>query len=422
MGTPSTVSSAGYLASASSGAPSTPWSASRPPSTPSSGSSAKRFLQGAGSPPPSGTAKGFLHRNRDLSSNIIAGGYGTPRYQRPEDIDYPLSPDAKRRRVMGLPYAVVQRTANGPPTPFAFPRHHEPLPRPDFMNSPTFTMGPPPHPHSTHHQPKSSLTLPPLQKISLSGDSTQSKSVKAMVMSIPPLNKIRMLSKIARPLPNPSPASPAFETRGFIIAIDGQEAAAVEQITAYLNTVFTPSHAVKVFQPPVTAEESKESGTEENRVLSIEDCHLNMAKYLTLSSQVKSYVTTSPLSYALTNSSPPVSPKSMPVGSDTAHSPSTDVEMTDRPSAAASGPSSSTTPCKNPAVAGPRTPITPIALVPSYLLTHTDLFACRVPIEDNYAPTEHWTWMANMWRGIVGPDITIAVRGYDAGSGAVDSA
>ncbi|KAL9590252.1 MAG: hypothetical protein Q9203_000925 [Teloschistes exilis] len=407
MGTPSTVSSSGYLVSASSGAPSTPWSATRPPSTPSSGSSAKRFLQGAGSPPSNGTGKGF-HHNKDISKNIVAQSHSTPRHKHHEDIDYPLSPDAKRRRVMGPPYAVIPRVANGPPTPFAFSRYQEPLPRPDFMNLPAFAMGPPPRPRPSYHRPKSSFTLPPLQKAASLSDATQARSVEAMVMSIPTLKKIRILANISPPLADPSPASPAFETRGFIIAVDGQEAAAVEQITTYLRAVFAPSNPIKVFQSPATAEESKESETVEKRTLSIENCHLTMAKYLALSSQLKSYITSSSLNATSAKSSPAVSPKSIPVRPSRAVPSSSDVEMIDR-SATTLTPTISTA----SAIAGSSSPI-PIALVPAYQLTRTDLSACHVPIDDNYAPTDHWQWMASMWRGTIGPDITIAVRRYES--------
>ncbi|KAL8706528.1 MAG: hypothetical protein Q9225_007941, partial [Loekoesia sp. 1 TL-2023] len=147
MTTPNTIPSAGYPVSASPAGPVTPYSANRPPSTPSTGSSAKKFLQGAGSPPLTSSANSFLHRNRDLSNNITPLGLATPRFKRPEDADFPISPDAKRRRVAGAHYIAAPRIVNGPATPFAFPRRRESLPRPDFMNSPTFAMGPPPRPH-----------------------------------------------------------------------------------------------------------------------------------------------------------------------------------------------------------------------------------------------------------------------------------
>ncbi|KAL8873205.1 MAG: hypothetical protein Q9174_001288 [Haloplaca sp. 1 TL-2023] len=411
MNTPAALSSAGYQASASSNSPGTPYSANRPPSTPSTASSAKRFLQGAGSPPPPTSGKTFLNRNRDLSSNISALGLATPRMKRPEDAEYPLSPDVKRRRIAGQPYGPGQRAANGPSTPFAFPRRRESLPRPDFMNSPTFTMGPPPRPHPIAHPPDSSLTLPPLRHSLPSGDVSQAKSVEAMVMSIPTLNKIRILSKISPPLAKTNSTSPGPESRGFIIAVDGQESAAVEQITAYLNTVCTPSYAVKVFQSPLLAEESQDDGTEDDKaaMTTLEECHLTMAKYLALSVQLKAYITSSPsTSGGRALSSPAVSPKSVPLAKP----------RTETPSMAAADASKPTFATETLTSSAKETPdaLVPVALVPAYQLTNTDRSACRVPIDDSYAPTDHWQWMASMWRGIVGPDITIAVRGNDDGS------
>ncbi|KAI4182096.1 MAG: hypothetical protein LQ348_004901 [Seirophora lacunosa] len=402
MNTPGTTPSAAFPMSASTTGPGTPYSANRPPSTPSTGSSAKRFLHGAGSPPVSSAGSSFLHRNKDLSNSISALGLATPRYKRPEDADFPMSPDGKRRRLMGVPYAPAPRVQSGPSTPFAFPRRRESLPRPDFMNSPTFVMGPPPRPYSVAHPPDSSLTLPPLHQASAPGNSTQAKSVEAMVMSIPALNKIRMLSKISPPLANPGPASPAFETRGLVIAIDGQEAAAVEQITAYLNTVLTRTYAVKLFQSPLAAEEPNEKITTEETetgITSLGRCHLNMTKYLTLSAQLKSFITSHPKASTSTASSPAISPKSIPVKT-------TSSEL-GTPSPTLAEPASLTS--------APGASAVPVALVPAYQLTQTDASACRVPIDDNYAPTDHWQWMASMWRGIVGPDVTLAVKAVEEG-------
>ncbi|KAL9003260.1 MAG: hypothetical protein Q9188_003856 [Gyalolechia gomerana] len=415
MNTPSTITSAGFPVSATPRGPATPYSANRPPSTPSTGSSAKKFLQGAGSPPLTSSANNFLHRNKDLSNNITALGLATPRFRRREDADLSISPDAKRRRVAGAHYIPAPRIANGPATPYAFSRRRGSLPRPDFMNSPTFAMGPPPRPYPVAHPPDSSLTLPPLQNTASLGDSTQAKSVEAMVMSIPTLNKIRILSKISPPLANPSPASPAFATRGFIISIDGQEAAAIEQMTAYLNTVLTPSHGVKVYRPPPAAEESKESETsknEEHSTSSIESCHLSMAKYLTLSTQLRSYITSAQEASASAASSPAVSPKSIPAKTRPAIR-DLDTPSTGTPSSTLAEPASASSAEMGERTGSVTDRLLPVALVPSYQLTQTDASACHVPIDDNYAPTDHWQWMASMWRGIVGPDITIVIKAYD---------
>ncbi|KAL8697078.1 MAG: hypothetical protein Q9224_002478, partial [Gallowayella concinna] len=396
--TPTAISSAGYLASVSSISPSTPYSANRPPSTPSTASSAKRFLQGAGSPPLTASATTFVQRNRDLSNNITALGLTTPRYKRPEDAAFPLSPDAKRRRVNGAPYVGAPRFPNGPATPFGFPRRKESLPRLDLMNSPTFTMGPPPRPLQVAHQPESSLTLPPLQNTSISGESTQAKSVEAMVMSMQTLSKIRILAKASAPLANPGPASPGFQTKGLIIAIDGQESAAVEQITAYLNTVLASSYAIKEFEAPAAIDESRDGASSSITTDSLEQYHTNITKYHFLSAQLKAYVTTIPLTITSTTSSPAVSPKSFPAAKPqpAIHSIVAPSSTIGTPSSTFAEPPSASTSTTD---FGPsKRTITdtriPIALVPYYQLTQTDAFASHVPIDDNWTPVEHWQWMA----------------------------
>jgi hypothetical protein len=58
--------------------------------------------------------------------------------------------------------------------------------------------------------------------------------------------------------------------------------------------------------------------------------------------------------------------------------------------------------------------ITPVIIVPGYQLFASDVYAMRVPILDAYSPADHWQWMATLWRGTVGPDITIYVRDASA--------
>ncbi|KAL8674738.1 MAG: hypothetical protein Q9168_000896 [Polycauliona sp. 1 TL-2023] len=416
MTTPISVSSAGYLASASTVSPGTPYSANRPPSTPSTASSAKRFLQGASSPPFTSSASTFTQRNRDLSNNIGAMGVATPRYKRPEDSAFPLSPDAKRRRVMGGPYPGGPRLAGGPPTPYGFSRRKESLPRLDFMNSPTFAMGPPPRPHPAVHHPDSSLTLPPLQKSSASDESTQAKSVEAMVMSMSTVNKIRVLAKASTPLTKPNPTSPAFQTRGLIIAIDGQEHAAVEQITANLNNVLAPTYAVQEFRLPADLDKSEEGADSDTKTDSLEHCHRNMAKYHSLSTQLKSYITSTPLAPTSAASSPAVSPKSIPSKlKPTAHSTATPPSSVGTPSSTFAEPPSAASTDFGPSKRKAAETLHPVALVPGYQLTQTDAFASHIPIDDAWTPVEHWQWMAAMWRGTVGPDITIAVKAVEDG-------
>ncbi|OJD35942.1 hmg box protein [Diplodia corticola] len=53
---------------------------------------------------------------------------------------------------------------------------------------------------------------------------------------------------------------------------------------------------------------------------------------------------------------------------------------------------------------------TPVLIMPTYSLRATDAWASRLHVGDNYARSDHWQWSATLWRGIVGPDITVYVR------------
>jgi hypothetical protein len=43
------------------------------------------------------------------------------------------------------------------------------------------------------------------------------------------------------------------------------------------------------------------------------------------------------------------------------------------------------------------------------MLTRCILAAARIPIRDAYSPMAHWQWVASLWRGAIGPDLTIWV-------------
>ena len=94
-----------------------------------------------------------------------------------------------------------------------------------------------------------SLRLPPLQTQLQSSTHTttqrpdlrtdnrdsQAKSVEAMVMSIPYVNKIKVLTKISPPLLPSSPTSPARDIRGVVIAVESADKALLEEIGAFIN-------------------------------------------------------------------------------------------------------------------------------------------------------------------------------------------
>lgn len=248
-------------------------------------------------------------------------------------------------------------------------------------------------------------------------------------MSISTPNKIRVLAKISPPLASPGPSSPKHATRGFVIAVDGADAKAVSQVTACLCKVLEPSHPVRVFEGPSADKGSEVSFTAYLRTIEA---------YHALSQDVIAFITTLPekqkekeQEIEIENEKPneeddreegelspdSISPKSTTITTAATNASSADTEMKDLPQ---TNPATTTTTNNNnnndsrndslsqPPVLPPLP--TPIAILPTYQLTHTDTAASRIPIQDAYAPIDHWQWMATLWRGIVGADITVAVR------------
>jgi len=52
----------------------------------------------------------------------------------------------------------------------------------------------------------------------------------------------------------------------------------------------------------------------------------------------------------------------------------------------------------------------PIAILSLFSLHASNTFACRIPLIDTYAPNDHWSWNATQWRGVVGADLTIYLK------------
>ena len=324
----------------------------------------------------------------------------------------PTSPDPKRRRVGHSPHSPtrVQQPSRAPIIP---PRQQEILHRPNFIERRTTAAAPvqrPFHQRAQHvptplHLKKDSAErLPGLKTGNALDGLAQNFSVDAMVNSKQSVNKVKLLAKISPSLPTPGTASPPFAVRGAIIAVDGAENEAVKRVTEYLHDFLAKDKEYKIQiwngSPPV-------------------DKAANFSEYLRLirdwhwkSQQIVHHITT----LAYPRSPTPVSPRTVPSSRITAsverispsrletlarnakHSASEESEATKSPHASRETSFSSTP-----------SPV-PIALVPHFQLSQTDFFASRIPISDSYAPIDHWQWMATLWRGVVGPDITIVVK------------
>jgi hypothetical protein len=215
----------------------------------------------------------------------------------------------------------------------------------------------------------------------------QSRSVEAMVMSVPPSVKIKVLGRITPPLKDPGPASPAISVRGSIIAIEGEDTAAVKELADWLNDFLSKDkeYSPRVAEPP-------RGPSEDEKEVSFED-YLDLIKeWHGKSKEMIRYITT------------PVTSSDSDSDSETKSPRSSDQDNEDgkcSPPLASSQDSSSVK--------------KPVVILPTYQLRASDVYTSRIPIQDSYSPTDHWQWMATLWRGTVGPDLTIYVKSLEKG-------
>lgn len=198
------------------------------------------------------------------------------------------------------------------------------------------------------------------------------KSIEAMVMTIPYVSKIKVLTKISPPLAPPGPTSPAQEIRGAVVAVEGSDKALLSEIGSFVLEYLSkdPSFAITDWSTDARPKETDmemadapKSADSEERDPFIDYLSI-ISEWHKKSQEITKYITTAP-------PTPPDEPK---------------------------------TPSE------PKTKVLPVALLPAgFSLSTSDTFALRIPINDSYAPVDHWQWMATLWRGIVGPDLTVYV-------------
>lgn len=303
-----------------------------------------------------------------------------PSSARDDSIMYsPLTPDSKRRRYnnystnngrrVDIPYYVHRRDSLPP----IQPRYSPPN---------TATMHPPRTPRDMRRGSVDLNVMVPNQKDQGSSQYDQSRSVEAMVMSVPYAVKIKVLGRITPPLKDPGPTSPAVKVRGAIIAIEGDDAAAVQDLTRWLNNFLSKDqeYAPIVEKPPqLPAEDVDEVSFEEYLDL-IQSWHRK-------SKQMIKYIT---------------NPLHLPTSSAS----TSDDEDARATSVNADKPATPPTPSQKSPVAKP------VIILPTYQLGASDAYASKIPIQDVYSPMDHWQWVATLWRGTVGPDLTIYVRNH----------
>jgi hypothetical protein len=192
----------------------------------------------------------------------------------------------------------------------------------------------------------------------------QSRSVEAMVMSVPYPVKIKVLGRITPALKDPGPTSPAIPVRGAIIAVEGDDLPAVKELSKWLKEFLTKE---KEYNPRI---EDPPKGPMDSKDVTFED-YLDLIKeWHNKSKEMIKYITTS------------ITPSNSDSENADDASTSSTHEIT----------------------------VKPVIILPTYQLHASDAYTSRIPIQDAYSPTDHWQWMATLWRGTVGPDLTIYIH------------
>lgn len=255
---------------------------------------------------------------------------------------------------------------------------------------------PPLHTHLTQSPPSANSSVryvSPTGPVLSAGLDSQAKGVEAMIMSIPWDNKIEMLCRVCRPLPAPRPGSPRTETRGPLIVIDGPRDEMLREVAATVEKALSSSEEVALrtwgendpdVEVPEVPAGSRTHCVMSRSFLSYFD---RVAKWYERSNEIIQHITTQPGS--LPDDASQAEKRASSEGSVSG----------------STKPRSSTEPTEAPASTR-----VPVALVPTgFSLTLCDKFARAAPIADAYSPVDHWGWMANFWRGVMGPDLFVYV-------------
>ncbi|KAI1480387.1 hypothetical protein F4774DRAFT_408888 [Daldinia eschscholtzii] len=257
--------------------------------------------------------------------------------------------------------------------------------------SPAVNQGPgqtraPPHIQTSHGVPN--------------GANTPSK--QQQIQHTPPrwsfLLKLEVLRSISSPLKPPAPGGQLFETRGPLIAIEGAAPAILKEVATVVEKALSVSgeYAVKTWAEdtktqliPIDADGRNNSNPSENQQGIEESGHQRGSGLLSpLATYVAKMLKWHKISEDL-------------IRYITSHPPSTSTtpDETGEDSQAVEG------------VSPKSKPRLPVAVVSDgYSLTVSDKYASSLHVNDAYRADDHWQWLATLWRGIVGPDLTIYVK------------
>jgi len=225
--------------------------------------------------------------------------------------------------------------------------------------------------------------------------------------AIPTLSKLQAIAKICRPLPAPE-LNPGASPRGAIIAIEGDDAAAVKSLCDSLaetlkgELVEIVEGKGEVDETSSPAERNPKGGGHAIRSDNMQDFSggeftssddylgeeaVKTAKYLKCVADWRLY------SYMMRRKVLPTRPHS------------DNPEAHDSQSLATTNPATRNQQGSTSQASGKL----PILLLNRYILSRTDSAAANLP-KEGLTPLQHWQWAASIWKGCVGADMTILVK------------
>ncbi|KAI1095198.1 hypothetical protein F5B19DRAFT_369952 [Rostrohypoxylon terebratum] len=349
----------------------------------------------------------------------------------------PRDPRFSRQSVAGPPMSAVGYGPGPGPLPRPGAQYHQ---HPAYANHPH--MQPPPRPPITYQSAQTpsrsssafdeSLRLPPLQtqipnSPAVSPETGSARATSAAQsshgtglgimnganaparQSQPPpqqgsprwsfLLKLEILRSISPPLKPPNPGGPNFETRGPLIAVEGAASSVLKEVASVVEKALSVSgeYAVKTWTDDTQIQPNGEDTGGKNNSNGNGNGNENQQpagrgspKRSGLLSPLATYVarmlkwhkTSEDLIKYMTNY-PPTS------GTDT------EMGAGDKPAADVSS----------------KTNLLPVAIMSDgYSLTVSDRYASSLHVNDAYRADDHWQWVATLWRGIIGADLTIYVK------------
>ncbi|KAI1139824.1 hypothetical protein F5Y05DRAFT_333781 [Hypoxylon sp. FL0543] len=444
--------------------PSTPFSAA-PPELARPGTNMPTYV----TPNPRVIETDHLRRGSFSSTMSLDGHdrrYPQPHPQHVEEDYQMMSPitapiDAKRRRFNGPNIYVPGSPPMGyVPAVSADPRFQRPSVSGQPISAASYGPGPLPRPGMQYHQPSypshphmqppprpsvayqpvptpnrlstsfdESLRLPPLQtqipnSPAMSPETGSGRAASAVQPAhgtglgishgssgpprqsqpVPPrwsfLLKLEVLRSISPPLKPPGPGAQPFETRGPLIAVEGAASSVLKEVASVVEKALSVSgeYAVKTWTDDTQtqpsggeAEGRHRSNSSESRQPSRENSPSKRSGFISplatyVARMLKWHKTSEDLIKYITTNPPPAN--------------EADTEMGDGDKSAGD------------ASAKPKpSPRLPVAVVShGYSLTVSDRYASVLHINDAYRADDHWQWVATLWRGIVGADLTIYVK------------